>query len=114
VLVQQQSLANADMTTDWRLARSQACINGGYIYKAENGSTIEIDALLLPNMGGGSASSSFSSVVDAAQYPAITIPVGMFLLDYSAAVATANYVNSCRRVQSSDRTGYLGHSILGV
>jgi amidase len=69
------------MTTDWRLARSQACINGGYNYKADNGSTIKIDALLLPNMGGGSASSSFSSVVDAAQYPAVTIPVGVLLSD---------------------------------
>jgi hypothetical protein len=102
------------MTTDWRLARSQACINGAYNYKVENGSTIKIDALLLPNMGGGSASSSFSSVVDAAQYPAITIPVGMLSSDCSTTVANTDYMYSCRRVQCSDWTRYLGYSILGV
>jgi len=64
---------------DWRLARSQACINGAYSYKSPstNGTNIShIDAVLIPNVGGGGASSSIASVPDAAQYPAMTIPIG--------------------------------------
>ena len=70
-----------------------ACIDGGYVYTNGNGTAIELDALLIPNVGGGGASSSFSSVLDvsyihcssrsfsdtirvqAATYPGITIPI---------------------------------------
>jgi len=33
-------------------------------YKLENGTTITIDALLIPNVGGGGAASSMASVLD--------------------------------------------------
>ncbi|EMC98278.1 hypothetical protein BAUCODRAFT_146833 [Baudoinia panamericana UAMH 10762] len=61
----------------WRLARSQACIDGAYSYTTSNGTTIKLDAILIPNVGGGGASSSIASVVDAAQYPAVTIPINV-------------------------------------
>ncbi|KZV62379.1 amidase signature enzyme [Peniophora sp. CONT] len=60
---------------NWRQSRSMACIDGGYVYTNGNGTTIKLDALLIPNVGGGGASSSFSSVLDAATYPGITIPI---------------------------------------
>ncbi|KAK3641210.1 hypothetical protein LTR56_011450 [Elasticomyces elasticus] len=59
----------------WRLARSQACVDGAYAYKAPNGSTLPLDAVLIPNVASGGASSSIASVVDAAQYPAISVPI---------------------------------------
>lgn len=61
----------------WRQSRSKACIDSAYsqTFTTSNGTAVKLDALLVPNVGGGGASSSMSSVVDAAQYPAITIPV---------------------------------------
>jgi amidase len=54
-------------------------MNGAYAYKSADGSSVKIDAVLIPNVGGGGASSSIASVPDAAQYPAITIPIGKSL-----------------------------------
>lgn len=61
----------------WRLSRSQACIDGAYIYTFPNGTTIQLDAVLIPNAGGGATSPSIMSVLDAAQYPGITIPMDL-------------------------------------
>ncbi|KAF7193675.1 putative amidase [Pseudocercospora fuligena] len=59
----------------WRQSRSQACINGAHAYRLPNGTAIQLDAVLIPNAGGGLSSSSIASVPDAAQYPGITIPI---------------------------------------
>ena len=59
----------------WRQARSQACINGAYTHTFSNGTTITLDAVLIPNVASASSSSAIASVPDAAQYPAITIPI---------------------------------------
>ena len=57
---------------DWRQSRSMACIDGGYVYTNGNGTSVELDALLIPNVGGGGASSSFSSVLDVSCYSALS------------------------------------------
>ncbi|KAK4507075.1 hypothetical protein PRZ48_000809 [Zasmidium cellare] len=59
----------------WRQSRSQACINSAYSYQFENGTSIELDAVLIPNVASAGSSSAISSVLDAAQYPGITIPI---------------------------------------
>lgn len=59
----------------WRQSRSQACVNGAYSYQFANGTSVELDAVLIPNVASASSSSAIASVVDAAQYPGITIPI---------------------------------------
>ncbi|KAJ6558480.1 amidase family protein [Mycena vulgaris] len=61
----------------WRQARARAAIDGGYVHTFENGTTITLDGLLIPNLGGGGASSAIASVPAAAGYPAITVPVDL-------------------------------------
>jgi amidase len=98
--------------TDWRLSRSQACIDGAYRYKTSKGSVIQLDALLIPNVGGGGASSSMSSVVDAAQYPAITIPIGRSIHRPSVVGRRLTGITRCRWLQRPNRPGNMGHCIL--
>lgn len=98
---------------DWRLARSQACMNGAYTYKTANGTTIKIDAVLIPNVGGGGASSSIASVPDAAQYPAMTIPVGKpSHLNIGDKCINTKPLSRCRRLQRANWARYLGNRLL--
>ncbi|KAF2173075.1 hypothetical protein M409DRAFT_49570 [Zasmidium cellare ATCC 36951] len=93
----------------WRQSRSQACINGAYAYRLGNGTSIELDAVLIPNVAAAGSSSAIASVVDAAQYPGITIPIDVDSIQ--RAHGFGNLGKSIRRRQAREMGVCYGGSV---
>jgi amidase len=60
----------------WGRRTAREAIDGGYAYVLENGTVIELDALLVPNDNGGGGDSACASIPSYAGYPVASVPVG--------------------------------------
>ncbi|KAI0153019.1 amidase signature domain-containing protein [Xylariaceae sp. FL1272] len=60
----------------WGRRTAQAAIDGSHAYTLENGTVIELDAILMPNDDVGGGSQACASIPSYAGYPIATVPVG--------------------------------------
>ncbi|KAK6214581.1 hypothetical protein LQW54_004303 [Pestalotiopsis sp. IQ-011] len=60
----------------WGRRTAQWAIDGGHAYTTDNGSVIELDALLTPNDDTGTGSQACASIPSYAGYPVAALPVG--------------------------------------
>ncbi|KAF7562834.1 hypothetical protein G7046_g1293 [Stylonectria norvegica] len=60
----------------WGRRTAREAIDGGYAHTLENGTTIELDALIVPNDNGGGGDSACASIPSYAGYPVASVPVG--------------------------------------
>ncbi|KAK0663646.1 putative amidase [Lasiodiplodia hormozganensis] len=61
---------------DWGRRTAREAIDGGYAYMLDNGTVIELDALIVPNDNGGGGDSACASIPSYAGYPMASVPVG--------------------------------------
>lgn len=60
----------------WGRRIAREAIDFGYAYTLENGTVIELDALILPNNPNGGFDNGCSSIPSYAGYPIATVPIG--------------------------------------
>ena len=60
----------------WGRHTARAAIDGGHAYTLENGTVIQLDALLVPNDDTGGGSQACSSIPSYAGYPIAALPLG--------------------------------------
>lgn len=71
------SLGDAFWTTfSWGRRTAQWAIDGGHAHVLEDGTVVELDALLIPNDDTGGGSQACSSIPSYAGYPIAQVPLG--------------------------------------